>query len=249
MDIIDASGRLRHGWWLLAALLAAAALVFSACSTNVQTFRYRLGFAVEVDGEVKSASSIIQVWYEQYGSQNAAGARGGSWYRGVAPVIDLGSHGYLIASMSADCNYPKDSELRFQKSPVTTSKVYGKVCKPPSYASELPKAFGLHAIELEKLRDGKRDLAGDNYPPFIWIAQGGSWRETKRICPEEFESVIGADVKLKSVSIEAAPKAALLHKLEIQAPWIDAMRSDFGQNKHYDVIADFCRIHPIYFEW
>jgi hypothetical protein len=248
MDNIDASGRLRRGWWF-AALLAAAALVFSACSTNVQTFRYRLNFAVEVDGEVKSASSIIQVWYEQYGSQNAAGARGGSWYRGVAPVIDLGSHGYLIASMSAYCNYPKDSELRFAKSPVTTSKVYGKVCKWPSSASELPKAFGLHAIELEKLRDGKRDLAGDNYPPFIWIAQGGSWRETKRICPEEFESVIGADVKLKSVSIEAAPKAPVLHKLEIQAPWIDEMRSDEAQNNHRDDIADYCSPNTTMFEW
>jgi hypothetical protein len=217
MDNIDASGRLRRGWWF-AALLAAAAVVFSACSTNVQTFRYRLNIAVEVDGEVKSASSIIQVWYEQYGSQNAAGARGGSWYRGVAPVIDLGSHGMLFAGMEHRFGY---FSWRKEK--------YGLACQRPVDAASLPKVYGLHAIALAKLREGKRELADGNYPPFIWFPDGGTWQDAKEICPEEFSRVIGADVTLRSVSIDPAPEAPLLHKLQIHAPWLDQMRIDQGR--------------------
>ncbi len=234
-------------WWGGVPLVVVSMLALvQACANNENTFRYRLSFAVEVDGVVKSASSIIQAGYLELSSPNAAGARGTAWYRGIAPVIDLGSHGYLIASMSPDCNYPKESELGFQKSPVTTSKEYGKVCKRPVAATELPKAFGLgYGAELERLREGKRQLADDNYPAFIWIAKGASWRHTKRICPEEFSSVIGADVTLKSASIEAAPDAPLIHKLELQAPWLDELRADSeSYGKSYDkihrAIADYC---------
>ncbi|HRY06878.1 MAG TPA: hypothetical protein P5114_07135 [Hyphomicrobiaceae bacterium] len=185
-----------------------------ACANNEKTFRYRLSFAVEVDGVVKSASSIIQAWYLKLGSPNAAGATGTAWYRGVAPVIDLGPDGYLIASMDPDCIYPN------------RESGYGKVCKRAVSATELPKAFGLgYGNKLQQLREGKRVLADDNYPAFIWIAKGASWRHTKRICPEEFSSVIGADVRLVSATIEAAPDAPLIHKLELQAPWIDEMRA------------------------
>lgn len=245
------SGKLGKAlFWGGIPLAAVAVLVLvQACSSNVHTFRYRLSFAVDVDGETKSASSIIQVWYQRLGSPNAGGATGVAWYRGVAPVIDLGQHGYLIAAMVAHCNYPKESELRFLKSPVTTSEVYGKVCKRAVEATGLPKAFGLKsAAELEELREGKRDLADDNYPAFIWIAKGASWPHTKRICPEEFSSVIGADVTLKSASIEVAREAPLINKLEVQAPWIDEMRSDSAQNKRFSAIADHCRTGSSFFE-
>lgn len=220
---------------VLLGLLSMLALL-QGCS-NEKTFRYRLSFAVEVDGVVKSASSIIQVRYVTLGMQNAAGATGTASHRGVAPVIDLGPHGYLIASMDPYCNYPNKEGG------------YGKVCKRAVTAEELPKAFGLgYGTELERLRQGKQDLADDNYPAFIWIAKGASWRYTKRICPEEFSSVIGADVTLKSATIEAAPNAPLIHKLELQASWIDEMRADEAAHKMQVYVADYCMLRPGAFE-
>lgn len=231
-------------------LVLFAVFAFVRSNNNVHTFRYRLNFAVEVDGEVKSASSIIQAWYQKLSMQTAAGATGTAWYRGVAPVIDLGPHGYLIAAMSASCFYPDQKAVEKGLYPFKSSKEYGQVCKRAVEATELPKAFGLgYASELERLREGKRELADDNYPAFIWIAKGTSWRYTKRVCPEEFAIVIGADVKLKSASIEAAPDAPLIHKLEIQAPWIDEMRADSAQNKRFSAFADHCRPGPVLFEW
>jgi hypothetical protein len=218
MDIVDASnsGRLRRGWWFAALLAAAVLTLLPACSKTSATFRYRLNFAVQVDGEVKSASSIIEVLY--YGFGGDVGASGASSYassRGVAPVIDLGIHGMLFAGMEHRFNY-----YSWRK------KEFNLACKRPADAEWLPKVYGLHAIELEKLREGKRELADDNYPPFIWFPDGGTWQDAKELCPEEFSRVIGADVTLKSVSIEPAPGAPLLHKLEIHAPWLDQMRID-----------------------
>lgn len=223
-----------------------------ACANNEKTFRYRLSFAVEVDGVVKSASSIIQVWYLKLGSQNAAGATGTAWYRGIAPVIDLGPDGYLIASMNPYCHYPEKRSVEKGMYPFSSSKEYGKVCKRAVSATELPKAFGLgYGDKLQQLREGKRELADDNYPAFIWIAKGASWRHTKRICPEEFSSVIGARVRLVSATIEAAPDAPLIHKLELQAPWIDEMRADKAQNERYSIfgIPDFCSTEITNYEW
>lgn len=231
------------------ALVAVLALV-QACSSNVHTFRYRLNFAVDIDGETKSASSIIQAWYERFGSQNAAGATGTAWYRGVAPIIDLGKHGYLIAALSASCIYPYKQAVEKGLYPFNRSEEYGKVCKRAVEATELPKAFGLgYGSELERLREGKRDLADDNYPAFIWIAKGASWRQTKRICPEEFASVIGTDVKLRSISIEAAPKAPLVNKLELNAPWLDEMRLDSAQGRRFSFIADYCKPGSGFLQW
>lgn len=247
------SGKARKSllWWggVPLVLISMLALV-QACANNEATFRYRLSFAVEVDGVVKSASSIIQVWYLKLGSQNAAGATGTAWYRGIAPVIDLGPDGYLIAALSPSCIYPNKAGVEKGLFPFSSSKEYGKVCKRAVSATELPKAFGLgYGAELEQLREGKRELADDNYPAFIWIAKGASWRHTKRICPEEFSSVIGADVRLVSATIEAAPDAPLVHKLELQAPWIDEMRADEAQHKRFSDIADHCRPGSVLFEW
>ncbi|MCB1527140.1 MAG: hypothetical protein KDJ45_05475 [Hyphomicrobiaceae bacterium] len=235
------SGKTRKSllWWggVPLVLISLLALV-QACTNNEKTFRYRVSFAVEIDGVVKSASSIIQVWYLKLGSQNAAGATGTARYKGVAPVIDLGPDGYLIASMDPYCNYPDKKSG------------YGKVCKRAVSAAELPKAFGLgYGRKLQPLREGKRNLADDNYPAFIWIARGASWRHTQRICPEEFSSVIGSDVRLVSATIEAATDAPLIHKLELEAPWIDEMRADVAQNKRSLGTAGYCLPGSIFFEW
>jgi len=42
--------------------------------------------------------------------------------------------------------------------------------------------------------------------------------------------VIGAGIKLQSVTIELAPNAPLLKRLDIRAPWLDEIRKDQRQS-------------------
>ena len=198
-------------------LLVAVLFLHTACDNNGGgDVRFRLTFAVSVDGAVKTDSSIINVLF--YGG---GGTKSGSPYQyytsteGVAPVIDLGSHGWLVAAMA-----PDGEEY------VRRKRLYGLACADPLYGPNLLDAFGREVSDLRKRSGGKRVLAENYYPAFIWFPAGKPYEQAQQLCPEEFSSVIGAGIKLQSVTIELAPDAPLLKRLDIRAPWLDEIRID-----------------------
>jgi hypothetical protein len=197
-------------------LLVTVLLLYKACDNGGGDVRFRLTFALSVDGAVKTGSSIINVLF--YGG---GGTKSGSPYRyytsteGVAPVIDLGSHGWLVAAMQ-----PDGEEY------VRRKRRYGLACADPRYAPSLLDAFGLEVSELRNRSGVKRVLAENYYPAFIWFPAGKPYEQAQQLCPEEFSSVIGAGIKLQSVTIELAPGAPLLKRLDIRAPWLDEIRID-----------------------
>ena len=67
--------------------------------------------------------------------------------------------------------------------------------------------------------------AENDYPAFTGF-RGQALRAGAAACPQEFSSVIGAGIKLQSVTIELAPDAPLLKRLDIRAPWLDEIRID-----------------------
>jgi hypothetical protein len=178
--------------------------------------RFRLAVTVSVDGAEKTGSSIINVLF--YGR---GGTKSGNPYQyytsteGVAPVIDLGSHGWLVAAMQPDgVEY------------VRRKRLYGLACPEPRYATSVLDAFGLEVSDLRHRSGDKRVLAEKYYPAFIWFPAGKPYQQAQQLCPEEFSSVIGAGIKLQSVTIELTPGAPLLKRLDIRAPWLDEIRKD-----------------------
>jgi hypothetical protein len=195
---------------LMALLATAGAALLSACGGNDASFRYRLAFSVSVNGAVKSGSSIISVRYRGGQPGWESGVATYTTVTGVAPVIDLGQYGMLVAAMAYNVDAWADR----------------KACKKPIPADWLPGKFGLKLAALANLREGKRDLADDSYPAFIWFPYGQPYERAQQLCPNEFSRVIGANVELRSVMVEVAPDAPLLTRLEIKAPWLDEIRSD-----------------------
>ena len=199
-------------------LLVAVLFLYKACDSGGGDVRFRLAFAVSVDGAVKTGSSIINVLF--YGG---GGTTSGSPYRyytmteGVAPVVDLGSHGWLVAAMD------DDGEEFYRR-----KRLYGLACAVPRSAPTLLDAFGREVSDLRNLSGGWRALvlAENYYPAFIWFPAGKPYEQAQQLCPEEFSSVIGAGIKLQSVTIELAPGAPLLKRLDIRAPWLDEIRID-----------------------
>jgi hypothetical protein len=202
---------LRAGLVLLAALF-----LFKACDNGGGDVRFRLAFAVSVDGAVKTGSSVINVLF--YGGGGTASGSPYQYYtmtEGVAPVIDLGRHGWLVAAMQ------DDGEEYYRR-----KRRYGLACAVPRSATSLLDAFGLEVSDLRHRSGGRRVLAADYYPAFIWFPAGKPYEQAQQLCPEEFSSVIGAGVTLQSVTIELAPGAPLLKRLDIRAPWLDEIRID-----------------------
>jgi hypothetical protein len=178
--------------------------------------RFRLTFAVSVDGAVKTNSSIINVLF--YGGGDTKSGNPHQFYtstEGVAPVIDLGSQGWLVAAMEYD------GEEYFRR-----KRSYRLACAKPRNAPTLLDAFGREVSDLKKRSGDKRALAEDYYPAFIWFPAGKPYQQAQQLCAEEFASVIGAGTKLQSVTIELVPDAPVLKRLDIQAPWLDEIRVD-----------------------
>ena len=214
---------------LLVLFVIAAFWGLQSCGfTSLATIRYRLAFDVEMNGEVKSGSSIVEVAYSYYG--NASGrstinrAR-----RGVAAIIDLGDRGTLVAALGPN-NYGSAVWSRRKKQ-------FGLSCREPKGTKELfDAAYGLDPqgeydntyfakVKLLLLTGGRK-LTDDNLPVFIWFPRGAPYRQAQQLCPEEFPRVIGADVRLRSASIEPAPWAPVQVRLDIAAPWLEEMRND-----------------------
>jgi len=61
-------------------------------------------------------------------------------------------------------------------------------------------------------------------PPSSGFPPDKPYEKARQLRPEEFASVIGAEIKLQSVTIELAPDAPLLKRLDILAPWLDEIR-------------------------
>jgi hypothetical protein len=206
----------------LGILLVAVLLLFKACDNGGGDVRFRLTFAVSVDGAVKTGSSVINVLF--YGG---GGTKSGSPYQyytmteGVAPVVDLGgSFGWLVAATDYD------GEEYYRR-----KRLYGLACAVPRRAPTLLDAFGREVSGLRNRSGDKRVLAENYFPAFIWFPPGKPYEQAQQLCPEEFPGVIGAGINLQSVTIELAAGAPLLKRLDIRAPWLDEIRVD--QREHF----------------
>ena len=176
----------------LAAVCMTLAILglLSGCGGYSETIRYRVTVEIEMDGEAKSGSSIIEVLYygsNSPGSTGASGASGYSQTKGVAPVVNLGRHGMLVAAMS-----PNYAEFYRRQ------KMHGLACKAPKAAASWPAALGLTLNDLKKRTTDKSALKDDLYPAFIWFPEGASYKQAQQICPEEFARVIGAHCQRRS---------------------------------------------------
>ncbi|MGS7013753.1 hypothetical protein RCI25_29185, partial [Pseudomonas aeruginosa] len=85
--------------WLsgLIAILLVGGLGYKAMFPSY-SYRYRLQLAVEVDGKVHTGSSVIEVTWE-CGPKLAGFAQCAPSVGGQATVIDLGSHGVVVATL------------------------------------------------------------------------------------------------------------------------------------------------------
>jgi hypothetical protein len=205
--------------WQRGARVAAAALALGAVAAlggcgEEKVVRYRVTINLDVNGETKSGSGVIQTLFYGGGGANQP-YKYYTQTQGVAAVVDLGRHGWLVTAMDMDL-----TEVSRRK------RAFGLTCKGPQMAEGLLGAFGLDAAEVVKLRTGKRELAEGNLPAFVWFPRGRPYTDAQQICPEEFARVIGADVSLKSAAIEIEPDAPFKTVLDIDAPWLAEMRGD-----------------------
>jgi hypothetical protein len=160
-------GKLR---FLVLFVIATFWMLESFSFISVATTRYRMAFEVEMNGEVKSGTSIIELRYSAAGDASGRPTTA-RWRRGVAAVIDLGDHGTLVAALGP--NTYGDAVWWRRK------KQFGLSCSAPKRVTELfDAAYGLNTQGqydtayfakvrwLQLLPFGKRKLTDDHLPVY-----------------------------------------------------------------------------------
>jgi hypothetical protein len=200
--------------WIIAACVTGI-VAWCWLSFPTYTHRYRLTIAVEVDGQVHSGSSVIEVRY-RFWPQFIAGLSGGSQYAsnigGQAVLVELGTRGALVASLLSYTD----------RAAVNAQYLALRALTPMPRMPE-----GGYVVTRDRLSDlskaqGRVDLAPGNLPEFIWFRDITDPSTAKPVKAADFAAVIGAGARLSSAQLELTHDPIVVD-IDKELPWYDAL--------------------------
>jgi hypothetical protein len=200
--------------WKFAALLAAIVALYWL-SFPTFTHRYRLTITVETDGQVHSASSVIEVRFH-FWPQFVAGLSNGNQYaveiRGQAVLVDLGARGALVASLGSYTD----------RSAVNAEWLALRALNPQPVMPE-----SSYVTTRERLRElpgppARADLTPNNLPQFIWFKDATDQTTAMPVKATEFAAVLGDGARLVSAQLEMTRDAVVIN-IDRKLPWYNAL--------------------------
>jgi hypothetical protein len=201
------------GFVLAVVLVVGGVIAWLYVSFPTASYRYRLSVAVEVDNQIRSGSSVIEVGYRfnpAWAAAISSGIQYTSGITGQAVVIDMGKRGSLIAALNAG----------------TASGHVGIAAD-----SLAQRAYGLlptpGAARLIASKQGIVQLTADNLPPFVWFPNLADSNNAQMVNPADMASVIGDEARFVSANI-AITHDPIVIDFNKRAPWYDALKSDHG---------------------
>jgi hypothetical protein len=172
----------------------------------VYSYRYRLTVNVEIDGKVHSGSSVIEIgWQEGIKLGDSGGFA--PIIRGQAPVVDLGDRGVVVATLINGESYgpAMDGALGAQW---ITPRAFGR----KTNAEEIPT--------LPELQ-GKRDLALDNLPRFLWFSNPQDPTTAKKLLVQDIPGTFGPSARFAGASVEITSDPIVVD-INRKLPWFQS---------------------------
>jgi hypothetical protein len=166
--------------------IVAAAVAWWSIESPTHVHRFRLAIEVEVGGEVRSGSSVIEVRTTDYnvGMPGAKGTR--SRVLGEAVLVDLGKGGNVIAALGTGPAGSVDGIADLTLSAFMQSRP------------------GLKHRDVPNLT-GSAPLTGELIPTLVTFSDLGDPKTARVIAPEEFEQVFGGHARFKRAYVEMVP--------------------------------------------
>ncbi len=179
------------------------------------TYRYRLTINVEVDGQVHSGSSVIEM-KTRFNPGWAIGPPANAYVRGQAAIIDWGPRGVLVAALAGES---------YDRCTVDARYLAGRAFEPANprrvCATGYPRTLdNERAIAQMK---GPVDLTPDNLPLFIWFGDKSDLASAKLAKPDRFASVIGDSARFLSAQIQITDEPIVLD-IAKELPAYEALR-------------------------
>ncbi len=180
------------------ALFFISSLIWHDANYPGYTYRYRLSISPEIDGQVRTASSVIEVTAEE-----SAFGGGGATLRGQAPYLDLGERGVLIFSLGDDYSNSGRAALWIG------AQAFGNDSSIPN-------------IKKLPMLTGRRDLPGESIPLAIWFPKPGDPSVRRGLLPHEFEAAFGPGARIASSSVEIT-RDPIVFDIEKNLPWLQPL--------------------------
>jgi hypothetical protein len=176
------------------------------------TYRFRMTVEVDVGGEIRSGSSIIEVrnskqpqFLPEVGPVAAAA-------RGDAVYVDLGQGRNVVATLT-----------------------FGATGERPRFETLVPKVFRIAMDDagLKRLGElrGSRELTGEDIPTLVSFADPNDPNSVRVVGVNEFDQVFGPGVQFKRVYIEMTTDP-LTRGIERRLPWVTQMKAQ-GLGRSY----------------
>jgi hypothetical protein len=175
------------------------------------TYRYRLAIAIEVDGEIHSGSSVIEVIW--VGQPDYGVGRFHPRVRGQATFIDLGSHGAVVATL-----YNGESYRAASDGAVNALWLAANAFGNKSSDNELPS--------LPRLR-GRKDLTPNNMPRLIWLRNVADLGSAGKLRILDIPTILGANARLVAAYVEITQDPIVID-IDKKLPWYKALNGPFG---------------------
>jgi len=150
-------------------------------------YRYRLTVAVEIDGQVHTGSSVIEVIWSGGPKIGDMGPYRPS-IRGQAVYLDLKADGVVVAALGNGESYGDASD-----GAVNALWLAARAFGNKSTIAELP--------QLPRLR-GRRDLAPTNMPRLIWFTNPANPKTACKFALNDVPSLFGSSARLTVAYVE-----------------------------------------------
>lgn len=200
----------------LALMVLVAAVATYKFFYPTYSYRYRLTINIEADGKLHSASSVVEVsWSAFFLPDYHFNPELG----GQAALVDLGSHGVVVATLTAE-------DWGWHNSNAGWGALW-----------LVPRAFGVRDSndglpELANLH-GKRKLALDNLPRLLWFSNPQDPTTAKTILVDDIPSVFGPSIRFAGAFVEITSDPLVID-IRQKLPWITSLeKKPAGENIIY----------------
>ncbi|MEX3012040.1 hypothetical protein [Hoeflea sp. TYP-13] len=185
---------------VIVVLLAAAAGWFFS-SWDRASLRYRLTYEVNVDGETRTGSGVIQIVSEDTSKLPLFGRGFGFSATGEAVVVDLGDGRYLFSLLNGAGTLPF----------------------PPFYERYDFDLTRITAVDVTRVLAREKpsiELTADQLPMLVTFRNTDDPTSVREVDPDNLVATFGPGVRLESVTLEIADESLTEGKVEKTLSWL-----------------------------
>ena len=196
--------RLRTKIFISVLILIAFVAIWLRLSFPTVTYRYRLTVNVEVDGQVRTGSSVIEM-KTRFNPGWAIGPPANAYVRGQAAIIDLGPRGVLVAALGGES---------YDRCTVDARYLAGRAFEPANPRRVCATGYPQSLDNERAIARTKEpvDLTPDNLPLFIWFGDKSDLASAKLAKPDRFASVIGDTARFLSAQIQITDDPIVINR-------------------------------------